>query len=408
MKHVTLKLSGILIITILSITCNKRIYDISVDPVCSVNPTEDLPKGVDKYKLSNVKLLTTDGGRVDWSSCGKWIIYDSEREPEIYEVWRIKPDGSEKECLTCDHPDLPEGTTRGQPAWHPDGKWFVFQCEKEMHMGNMHSNPGHGIFHDLWIMNIETRKCYLLNEVRNGMNGEKPGGTLHAVFSNKGDKLLWTDLQDHGYSRLKFKNGLFGDWQIALADFYVDTLGIPHIKNRVSFNPGKDLNWFETHQFGPDDTWFIYSGNTLDQWELYSDINCNTIEQLKNYCEPVRLTKTSGKNKEKGYYDEIAHFTPNYDAFIWMSKEGKKVEYWMANPDGSCRRQITHFNTPGYKEYELIKGKYKSNVPADNAWNPNPSAGKQQLVAYVNIDFVPLKAIGRINYIYILEFDYAE
>jgi len=68
----------------------------------------------------------------------------------------------------------------------------------------------------------------------------------------------------------------------------------------------------------------------------------------------------------------------------------------------------SNFKTPGYKEYKFFKEEYRSNVPADNAWNPNLPEGKQQLAAYVIVDFVPFKVSGRSNYIYILEFDYTQ
>ena len=50
----------------------------------------------------------------------------------------------------------------------------------------------------------------------------------------------------------------------------------------------------------------------------------------------------------------MSHFieliTKSYDAFIWLNNESGSSEYWMANADGSDRRQITHFNTSGYGE----------------------------------------------------------
>lgn len=345
------------------------------------------------YELINIKKLTDDGGRVDWSPDGQSIVFDRKGKDGLYDIWLMKPDGTSQANLTEGHPELPKNVQIGQPAWHPSGNWIVFQVEKPNHKNPFnHHHPGAGVYHDLWVMNMSSRSCYQLTDVRDG-KWKKTGGSLHPVFSNNGKRLFWTDLET-----LKAGIDVVGDWQLIIADF--EASPHPKLSNHNTYNPGKSEHWYESHGWGPDDSWVYFAGNTAGTWFLFSDINkMNLVDAPTVF---TRLTKSAGNTlEEAGYYDEHAHFTKNYDAFIWLNNESGNSEYWMANPDGSDRRQITHFNTPGYKEYDLVRG--LKSVPSDNAWNPSPPKGRQQLVAYVQVNFNLFKNTSANNEIYLLE-----
>ena len=43
-------------------------------------------------------------------------------------------------------------------------------------------------------------------------------------------------------------------------------------------------------------------------------------------------------------------------------------------------------------------------MPSDNAWNPQPPPGKEQLLLYLQVDFNPLKNVSRRNEIFLIEF----
>jgi hypothetical protein len=349
---------------------------------------------VSDYTLSSISRLTDVGGRVDWSPDGQWIAYDRKGDDGLYDVYLMRPDGSDVECLTCEHPDLPAGRQIGQPAWHPSGEFIVMQVEKAAHANDTsHSAPGLASYHDLWVMRLPDRGCYQLTDVSDGIGGTPMGGSLHPVFSHDGTRILWTDMQDFGAGL-----GLFGDWQLSLGDFLPSPT--PQLANRLDFNPGESGHWYESHGFGPDDTWIYFSGNTMGTWELFSDINRMVIDDAPDFS---RLTFSAGPAVgEPGHYDEHAHYTNAFDAMLWLNDESGISEYWMANADGSERLQLTHFNTAGFPEHELVRG--LRSVPSDNAWNPAPPPGREQLVAYVQVGFNALTNSSTYDEIYLLEF----
>lgn len=68
----------------------------------------------------------------DWSHDGKWIAYDHKENDGYWDVYRIHSDGTGEECLTCDHPDLPNKHI-GNPAFSPDSRWLLMTVEKASH-----------------------------------------------------------------------------------------------------------------------------------------------------------------------------------------------------------------------------------------------------------------------------------
>ena len=344
------------------------------------------------YELVGVAILTTDGGRLDWSPDGRTIAFDRLGDDGKWDLWLMDADGNNQECLTCDRPDLGSGDM-GQPAFHPSGGWLAFQRETPDRPDNwLPSHPGAGVYNDLMLMRLSDRHVFMLNDVADGANGVN-GGTLHPVFSHSGDQILWTD-----YERGCLTCPL-GDWQIALADFEVDA-GVPSLTNRQDFNPGKEGLWYETHGFGADDSWIYFSAATEGQNFFAADLIRMDLDTAPEY---TRLTETGGSDlDEKRAYDEHAHLTPAGDGMIWLNDESGVSEYWMMRPDRSGRFQVTDFNTKGHPHNELVDGKFS--VPSDNAWNPAAPDDTPVAVGYIQVDFDLLNNVSPLNYIVRLEF----
>ncbi len=76
-------------------------------------------KGRQEVKLTdNKKLEHVDG--CEYSPDGKYIYYNGSKNGGTMQIWRMKPDGSEKEQLTFDE------YNDWFPHISPDGKWMVF------------------------------------------------------------------------------------------------------------------------------------------------------------------------------------------------------------------------------------------------------------------------------------------
>ncbi len=315
------------------------------------------------YQVVSITTLTTNGGRVDWSHDGQWIYYDRLGRDGFWDVYRIHPDGTGNECLTCDRPELPN-RNQGQPQIHPNGRYLVFQAEKAEHArpaGHPSTGPGRGHYNDLWVLDLETGTFHQLTDVRSGIPA---GGSLHAHFSNDGTRLLWSDLEGPG--------GRFGDFRLAVADFV--TSPVPHLENYEYYNPGPQPIWLEAHGWGPDDSWIYFTCTSVAGMDDNNQDICRMDLETE---ELTRLTFTSGVDGELGEWDEHAHLSPLHDVFSWASSapygtqpsgshgEWLRTDLWLMDVDGSHQRRITFFNEA------------EEAIVADNDWNPSPTGNHQ-------------------------------
>jgi Tol biopolymer transport system component len=59
----------------------------------------------------------------DWSPTGEWIAFASDRD-ENYEIWLVRPDGSDLRKL------IGGGGRNNHPIFSPDGQWIVFTSQR--------------------------------------------------------------------------------------------------------------------------------------------------------------------------------------------------------------------------------------------------------------------------------------
>ncbi len=72
------------------------------------------------------EVIVARGGRVDWCKTSNIIAHSRYGRDGYYDVWIMRPDASGVKCITCNNPRIPQ-LHNGQPAWHPDGRYIVFQ-----------------------------------------------------------------------------------------------------------------------------------------------------------------------------------------------------------------------------------------------------------------------------------------
>ena len=123
------------------------------------------------YILNSVTLISHEGGRVEWSQDGEWIYTDHREADGFFDVYRMRPDGTERQCLTCNHPSLPN-LNQGQAADDASGNYVVFQAEQPGHaFPNSHgpSEPGSGVWSNIWVLDMRDNSVYQLNQVSLGL-----------------------------------------------------------------------------------------------------------------------------------------------------------------------------------------------------------------------------------------------
>ena len=316
--------------------------------------TPTFAQGID-VKLSDFRGR---GGRVDWSTTGEFVVFDRKGNDGGFDLYFTR-DFKSEQCLTCNHPDLPnQKRNYGQPVIHPSGRFIVFQAEKQKHgfIIPLATNPGAGVFNDIWIYDLQTKRAKPLLVVSNN----KHSGVLHPQFSKDGKQLSWSEM--YRGANFKVAGQHAGSWKLKVASF--SPSGLTNIKE---YQPGEEVI-YENHGFSHDGKWLYFSSNMQRSRAVNLNTDIHKIHLLSG--KLVRLTHQG--------YNEHAHISPDGKYIVWMSSVGNGktydyyrvgTDYWIMNIDGSNKRRLTHLNKPGHKHF---RGRYA--IAADFAWDPSSSA----------------------------------
>ncbi|HDM67257.1 MAG TPA: hypothetical protein ENG62_02590, partial [Thermoplasmatales archaeon] len=304
-------------------------------------------------------IIRENGYRVSWSHTLDLIVFDEKQRDGYYDIYTMKPDGSDVKCLT-DTPLLPRGH-KGCAEWHPSGDYIVFTCQKEEYFGskipflrNLFDKlaaPGRGFNCDLWVMNKDGTRFWRLTDLptkQNLFDKQDYTGVIHPHFSHDGTKLVWSE-------RVGSADNKWGRWVLKVADFIVDGDDI-HLENITVYQPGSNQPCFyEAHGFSVDDKKIIFSGN-LEPGQDENHLDIYTLDLETKAL--TRLTETLDE------WDEHAQYSPDGKYIVWMSSNGYgigcekdwwnhlRTDYWVMKSDGSCKRQLTFYNSNS--EYRVI------------------------------------------------------
>lgn len=298
--------------------------------------------GIQLFAQTNYTVIKANGGRVDFCKQNNKIAYDRPDTNGYYNVYVTDTTGLSLINIT-NKPSAPQ-KHNGTPAWHPNGEWIVFTSQIDSVPNSLDPicGPGIGTFNNLWITDSLGSQFWQLTNYPYTFPAQ---GLLHPHFSHDGTKLYWAHMINNNL-------GLHGHWVLHLADFVVDTSGVPSIQNIQTIHPGTgQYLFYETGGFSmTDDTIYFCSpmnSTSWYDWDIYSyDLNTLQLTNLTN---------------SPGVWEEHPHVSPEGDKIVWSSSQGYqldtsaidsiRLDWWIMNLDGTNKTQISHFNTPGYPEY---------------------------------------------------------
>jgi hypothetical protein len=309
-------------------------------------------------------LVSPDGGRVDWGA-NNMVLYSKIKNLSAggdlsSEIYINTPDGSNEVCLTCNNQQIPH-LSNDQPAWLPNGNYFVFQSA-DPNLSTNGVSPalakrlvqgGFGYNNNLWLMSADGSQAYQLTHLQTAE------ATLHPHFSPDGSKMFWSGSEP---PRLGGKG-----WVLRLADINLAD-GQHALENIQTLAPlgtaGSQV--YEAHDITSDNSTVLYSysaGQPLD---------------LDIYTTNVTTGQTTNLTNSPGVWDEHAHYSPDGKYIAWVSSRGLPfsptqnwqqtlaTEVWVMDADGSNPRQVTFFNTPGQPGATGDRV-----IMADLAWSPD-------------------------------------
>ena len=319
-------------------------------------------------RVKKITAVRASGGRVSWSHDGEFILSDRKGADGYYDIYRMRPDGSDEICLTCDQQATLGKGHIGQPEWHPSGKYMVFQAQKKLRQGNwgrdLAATPGFGRHSDLWLMELATRRCFRLTDTPEN----ESSGVLHPHFSHDGSKLTWSEMSAapssvHG----------FGQWEIKVADFAFKDRG-PVLSDVKSLLPGK-AGWYENHGLSQDNRTLLFTSSFASNKAFRANVYRYHIDQAR--LDLLADTK----------WNEHATYSPSGNRIVWMTGRNNLnagTDYWAMNPDGSDKVRLTDFNNPSLPTY-----KHRAIVAADASLSPD---GKY-LIAYLQVNLVTQEGV---------------
>lgn len=366
----------------------------------SNQPSECQVKSIEKI---------AEGSFPKFSPDGSLIAFNKITDDNVYEIYTMKPDGSDIKCLTCDKPQLPPNGHKGQPYWHPNGEYLVFSAQNTDYTHKVAGQsfpeqPDAGRNHNVWIMSKDGDKFWQMTDYKENW------GVIKPTFSSDGTKVFWneefsmekypkgkwTDIIPHpgtywNILMLIFRKGEeLGAWRVVYADLVFEN-GIPRIANIRKVNPPQNFTLLEASGFTPDSNGFIYSYDDLKMTngvDFWGDIYTTDLEG--NFL--TRLTFSAYN------HDENPEYSPDGKKIAWSSTKGKpgqEVDLYLMDANGGNRAQLTHFGEKSSKDY--LGDMYSCR---ELGWSPD---GKQIAVSF-GTNYRPYQPDYYFDNLYLLTF----
>lgn len=334
-------------------------------------------------KVKKVSLWAANGARSNISPGNKYAAYDYKGTDEMYDIRLALLDRPERYIeLTKDKVGIPQ-LNNGNPTFHP--LWplipiVVFTSEAGDHyLDHIPSvgDPGVGLFHDIWALNVSTGRFYKLTNYPIKMtleDGIVTTGTIFPRFNTDGTKLLWSHRYASGGGVSTATD--WGRWKLVEAPFSVSK-GRPSLGTHVTvYDPdvatsGVGNYVVSTAGYIPNTDVVVMAGNHDGQHEYNMDLylldisqhagaggigstgianlmplwGASTWEEGSAIC-PISVAGGgfSGGAGHKILYmsSKTTPFAINYNA-DWSSQE-KWNELWYMTTDGLVKNQLTKFN----------------------------------------------------------------
>ncbi len=291
-------------------------------------------------KVSSVRVLIKDGGRVDWAQQGDWIAFDRAGEEGFYHLYRMRPDGTRETCVTCSQWDFRK-THSLSPAWHPSGELLAFSVQehaKKLELDVLGlATPHRGLHSEIWLITPDGRQPFKLTQTR-----DRGGAVVDPCFSHEGEMLAW--------SQRVVSLGRWGEWEPHVGRFEIKR-GVPRLSKVRNYRPAVQKGFVVAHGFTPDDNALLISAVADPR-------------QAASGRDVLRLDLDTGELENRTstprYLDELAVALPRSDGFAWVSNRGiqppagrqlpRQGDVWVATPGGRQER-LTFFNDPESDHY---------------------------------------------------------
>lgn len=325
--------------------------------------------GDDAPHIVSSRLLTDNGGTLDWCRAKNIIAFDREVAPGKREIFTIRPDGSNETCITCGMPDLPEGV-RGQPAWHPSCEFMAVQAQGPHFKGSSYEYLSWGFHHDIWLL---ARDGSWAQKIVSSTLG---GAVLAPQFSDDGLMLVWGERQVTGRRVAQSRDprmqtpaaeNPWDGWSLAVADVVPRPGSRVGLANRRTFFQRRE-GFVEPSAVAGARIWFARSLTGLPFTDQVRNVNADGREaitvDLGSGSWEAQAVPSPGHNliALSSSYGFNWHYPPDLGDTL-------QTELWVVDKAGTPF-QLTRYNSG------LVHGERA--LAVDHAWGP----GGRQIASY--------------------------
>lgn len=315
-------------------------------------------------KVKNIEKIG-EGAFPKWSTTKNLIAFNKEING-VYQIFTMKPDGSNLICLTCGKPQLPALGHKGQPYWHPSGEYIIFTAENTEFARKgkgLTSEPDVGLNHNIWIMTSDGSKFWQITDY------PEKWGVIRPSFSHDGEKIYWNEEYSCERKTCKHPDSKWGCcgcwgwdtyfhrpgeelglWKIKIGDVSFTSEG-PVISNLYAVNFNEiypNMRVLEGQGFTHDDKHLILSLGDLTETGGRMFWGDNYVSDLEGK-SLTRLTHTPY------FHNENAEYAPDGEKIVWSyatgGTPGKRVDLFLMDADGSNKVRLTHLSDPENPNY---------------------------------------------------------
>ncbi len=287
-----------------------------------------------------------------WDSETDRIVINRRGEDNLWDAYTIHPNGHDARCITCEAPSFPgvgSATNRGASDVSPDGRYILLVVEKGSHpglIGAAESEPGRGVYNDLWLATADGRHVWRLTDLP--ASGDQ--GLIWPRFDRTGSQIVWAQM----YAPADLGHPL-GQWALKTARVQW-TGGTPRLGPIRTYDP-QPGRFFEPYGFSPDDQRILFASDVTVPSRFLSPSAFNAQIWTIDAANLDDLTRVSPPRAIAGPfsdYNEFAYYVPGTDKVVFattVDAAAHGMDYWTANADGADARRLTFMNQPGTKQY---------------------------------------------------------
>jgi len=246
-------------------------------------------------------------------------------------------------------PGVGAATNRGASDVSPNGRYALLVVEQGAHpgtIGGSATQPGKGLFNDIWLETIDGTRAWRLTDIPTS----GAAGIIWPRFDRTGDEIVWSQM----YGGIGFSHPL-GEWALKVARIKW-TRGTPRLVDVRTFDP-QPGKFFEPYEFSRNDQRILFASDIDVPSHFLAPSAFNAQIWTVDAAHLDDLQRVSPPDPIGGMfsdYNEFAYYIPGTNRILFgrtYDSHAHGIDYWTVNANGTDPVRVTYMNQPGTAQY---------------------------------------------------------